>query len=54
MASETLDPNWLAVTPTLHRAVPHELHVLHGVNAGHKSHDLLQKVGSELATFGLI
>ena len=36
--------NWLAVTPTLHRAVPPELHVLHGVNVGYKSQDMVQLV----------
>ena len=30
----------------------HELH-LHGANAGYKSHDLLQPVGREHATFGM-
>ena len=46
--------SWLAVTPTLHRAVPSELHVLHRANAGHKSQDLLQPVGREGATFGML
>ena len=40
--------------PTLHRAAPHELHVLHGENAGSKSHDLLHLLGSEHATFGML
>ena len=44
--------NWLAITPTFHRAVLPELH-LHGANAGYKSRDLLQPVGSEHATFGM-
>ena len=32
---------------------PPELHVLHGVNAGHKSQDLLQIMGRERATIGI-
>ena len=42
--------NWPAVTHTLHRAVPHELRVLHDVNAGYKSQDLLQQPGREHAS----
>ena len=34
--------NWLAITPTLQRAVSPELHLLHGANAVYKSQDLLQ------------
>ena len=34
MASETLDPIEWSQPPTLHRAVPPEIHVLHGVNIG--------------------
>ena len=47
--------NWLAVTlpPTLHRAAPSELHVLHDVNAGPKSQDLLQPQGGEPSTIGM-
>ena len=45
--------NWLAVTPTLHRAVPPELHVLHGVNAGYKSQGLMQQTGSQHASVGM-
>ena len=41
MASETGDPIDWPLPPTLHRAVPPELHVLHGVNSGYKSKDLL-------------
>ena len=44
---------WLAVIPTLHSAVPPELHVLHGANAGYKSQNLLQPVRIEHATFGM-
>ena len=49
MASETVDPiDWtLPPPPTLHVAVPSELHLLHGVNAGDKSQDLLQQPGRE-------
>ena len=38
MASETADPFDWPLPPTLHRAVPLELHVLHGhgTNAGHQ------------------
>ena len=45
--------NWMAVTPTLHRAVPLELHVLHGVNASYNSQDLLQQPGRENASVGI-
>ena len=46
MASETVDPiDWMFPS-TLHRAVPHELHVLNSVNAGYKSQDLLQQPGA--------
>ena len=34
MASETVDPIDWPLHPTLHSAVPPELHVLHGENAG--------------------
>ena len=34
-------------------AVPPELHVLHGVNAGYKSQDLLQQPGLEHASTGM-
>ena len=40
--SETGDPIDWPLPPTLKRAVPPELHVLHGANSGHKSQDLLQ------------
>ena len=55
MASETVDPiDWPSTpTPPLRRAVPHEPHVLHGVNAGHISQDLLQQPGSEHVSFGV-
>ena len=39
--------------PTLHMAVPPALHVLHGGNAGYKSQDFLQPLGSEHATLEL-
>ena len=39
-------------TPTV-MAVPPELHVLHGVNAGYKSQDLLQQPGIEQESIGL-
>ena len=53
MASETVDPIDWPLALTLHRAVPPELHVLHGVNAGHKSQDLLSPLGRQLATIGM-
>ena len=37
--------NWMAVTPTLCRAEPPELHVVHGVNAGYRSQDLQLQPG---------
>ena len=33
MASEKVDPIDWPLPPTLHKVVPHELHVLHGANA---------------------
>ena len=42
--------NWLAVTPTIHKAVDPEFH-LHSANAGYNLQDLLQPVGRENATF---
>ena len=46
--------NWLVAPPTLQRAVPHELHVLHAeCNTGCKSKDLLHSVSRERATFGI-
>ena len=49
----TVDPiDWL-LPPTLHRAVLHELHVLHGAKASYKSQDLLHPLGRELATLGM-
>ena len=44
MASETVDP--------IDKAVPHELHVLHGAMRA-TSQDLLQSVRIERATFGI-
>ena len=52
MASETVDPIDWPLPPTLHREVLLELH-LHGANACHKSQDLLQPVGREIAIFGM-
>ena len=46
--------NWHVVAPTLHWAIPPELHVLHDAIAGYKSQDLLQPLGREHATFGMI
>ena len=44
MATETVDPiDWLDPPPSW--AVAPKLHVLHGVNAGYKSQDLLQQPG---------
>ena len=40
---ETVDPIDWPLPPTLHRAVPYRLHVLHGVNVGHKTQDLMQQ-----------
>ena len=52
MASETVDPiNWSHPPPSW--AVPHELHVLHGVNTAHKSQDLLHQPGFEQVTTGM-
>ena len=45
--------NWLTVLPTLHKAVPPELHVLHGANSGNKSQDLLQQPGREHTSVGM-
>ena len=45
--------NWLVALPTLHRAVPPELHVFHSVNAGDKSQDLLQQPWLEHAPIGM-
>ena len=53
MASETVDPIDWTSPPTLHRAVPPELHVLHGVNAGYKSHDLLHQPCREHESLGM-
>ena len=53
MASQTVDQIDWPLSPTLHRAVPHELHVVHGAYAGYKSPDLLQPVRIEHATFGM-
>ena len=53
MASETVDPIDWPLLPTLHRAVTPELHVLHGVNAGYKSHDLVQPLGHEHESFSM-
>ena len=47
MASETIDPIDWPLPLTIHSAVPTELHVLYGVNAGYKSQDLLQQPGSK-------
>ena len=41
MASEIVDPIDLPLLPTIQRAVPPELHVLHDANAGYKSQDLV-------------
>ena len=41
--------NWLVASP-LSSTLPPELHVLHGVNEGNKSQDLLQQPGLELAS----
>ena len=54
MGSETVDPIDWPLLPTLHRAVPLELHLLHGENAGYESQALLQTVRLELATFGML
>ena len=43
MASEMVDPLSGCYPPTLHRVVPPELLVLHGVNSGYDSQDLLQQ-----------
>ena len=52
MASETVDPiDWSH--PPLSWAVPPEFHVLHGVNAGYKSQDLLQLPWLEHASMGM-
>ena len=53
MASKTGDPIDWVLLPSLHRAVPSELHVLHSVNAGYKSQDLLQQLGREHASLGM-
>ena len=47
MASETVVPIDWPLLPTLHREVPPELHILHSVNSGYKSQDLLQQLGRE-------
>ena len=52
MALETVDPIDWPLPTTQHWAVPPELHVLHGVDAGYKSQDLLQQPGSEHASLG--
>ena len=52
MASETVDPIDWTFPLTIHMAVPTELY-LHSANAGNKSQDLLQPVGSEHTTFGM-
>ena len=45
MASDTVDSiDWAHPPPSW--AVPHELHVLHGGNAGYKSQDLPQQHAS--------
>ena len=46
--------NWLAVTspPHLTQGVPPEIHVLHGVNAGYKLEDWLQKPRREHSSSG--
>ena len=47
MESETVDPvNW-PLPPTLHKAVPPEIHVLQDGSAGYKSQDLLKLVRRE-------
>ena len=52
MASQTEDPiDWSH--PPHSRAVPPELHVLHGVNAAYKSQDLLHQPGLEHASTGI-
>ena len=52
MASETVDPiDWLHPPPSW--AVPPEFHVLHGVNVGYKSQDLLQQPRGEHASWGM-
>ena len=53
MASETVDALDWPLAPSIHRALPPELHVLHGVNAGYKSQDLLQQPGREHASVGM-
>ena len=53
MPSETLDPIDWPLPSTLQSAVPPELHVLQGANAGYKSQDLLQALGREQATIGM-
>ena len=53
MASETGDPIDWPLFHTLHRAVPPELHVLHGIHAWHKLQDLLHSVRIEHTTFGM-
>ena len=45
--------NWLAVTPTLHRAAPYELHELLAVNVGYKLQDLMQQPRREYASLGM-
>ena len=51
MASEMVDPIQWPLSPTLHMAVPPELHVLHCVNASYKWQDLLQQPGREHAGY---
>ena len=52
MASETVDKiDWSH--PPSSRAIPPELHVLHGVNATYKSQDLLYPPGLENALAGM-
>ena len=53
MSSETVDSIDWPLPPTLHRGVLRELHVLHGVNAGYKSQNLLQQLGREHAFLGM-
>ena len=51
MASQKVDPiDWL-LPPTLHRAVPSELHVFHHVNPSYKSQDLLLQPGANTRTW---
>ena len=45
--------NRLAITPTVHRAVPHELHVLHVVKAGYKWQKMQQQLWSGQASLGM-